>query len=161
LAESWTEFRKGFFSHGNNYKKMPLLFNPLLQRSRIDALPLNFAFFAQNPPLSINEIRSLKFEDFVSTNRRIIPYERFHRNTDIELSPASFLRIANSCLHYVDKLDNDTGTDSSTTICSLWKKNKKDRNFIVDFLQRSTIKPSISKYVCMEKWQIFYPPKIA
>jgi hypothetical protein len=114
IAESFVVFKKTFFELNDNYKKMPIVFNPLLNPTPGDVRPFDLSLFRQIPEIRPEIIARVKFNDIhggVALNLNTI-----NANPDLNLNLTflSYLRISGACRNFVANLKNSRDTNNTS-----------------------------------------------
>jgi hypothetical protein len=137
IAVSFDKFKSKFFELNNNYKKSPLLLNPVIKRNRDDTRLLDFNFFSQIPVLNLENLAKLKFNDVFRDAPLLL--DVINTNLDLNLNLNTFLRLAGACSNYhrIRLNRNHLDNDSSLELKDYFKTFKKGSGSIRKILCKS------------------------
>jgi hypothetical protein len=96
IAVSFENFKKKFFLLNDNYKKMPIMYNPILFRSRDEKIVLDPGFFRQPIPPDPVKLAKITFRDIFSNAPALLETINDDQGLNLGLNLNTYLRLTGS-----------------------------------------------------------------
>jgi hypothetical protein len=146
IAVSFVKFGKEFFSSDDNYKKSPVLFNPLIQRARNDKGLLDVNFFRQNPQIDLEKLAKIRFRDIFSSRPLQLEVINANPELNLNLNLVVYLRLMGACSYFFNNLKQTRVSDgSSLCLRDYFRSVKKGSKGIRKICNKSRKKLEIKK----------------
>jgi hypothetical protein len=134
IAVSFEVFKTKYWSLNDNFKKAPILFNPLLTRGRGDKRLLDHNFFNQNPPVQLDRLAKCKF-NYVFSNTPLM-LETINHNLNLGLNLVTYMRLTSAASNHFRTVkrvgeNNGTSLDLTDFFASFKKGSRVLRNILV------------------------------
>jgi hypothetical protein len=151
IAQSFVDFKKSYFGCNENFRKMHLFLNPLVDGNINDRRPMDIAFFRQMPQLESEMIAKLKFNDIYAMNP--LSFEEVNRRLDQPLNFLTYLRLTGSCRDFIGRLKNNRQNNgTSLALDDFFGTFKKGSSSIRRFLECNQKRSSILQSQSVKKF---------